>query len=216
MRAILAPNLQPVSHSGNWVRMILRQHAGSALSTSHTRNHPGRFNTVTATYPGFEVLYLAESPLVAQFEVSALLGSPAVFAPSPLSQNWLTVHVTVTLAKVIDLTALQERKTVSTSAQELTGDWRSYYLRSPNWATQQSFWQIIPTQRLAQAVFQDKRRVEGIISYSARVPDRKCLVVFPQNLRQKSGVVVNSATNSVGVNVPIKKMKLPKTRRRTS
>ena len=210
MKANLAQNLQPVAHSGNWVRMLLRQHASSALSTSHTRTHPGRFNTGTAAYPDFEVLYLAESHLVAQFEVSALLGSPAVFTPSPLAQNWLTVHVNVNLAKVVDLTSLQERRIVLTSAQELTGDWRSYYLRSPNWATRQSFWKIIPTQRLARAIFQDMRRIEGIITYSARVPDRKCLVVFPHNLRQKSSVVARSATDSAGAIVPIKKTRLPR------
>jgi len=78
--------------------------------------------------PGFKILYLAENPMVAMFEARVLFGSPSTpggvvpHAARPM----VVLPVTVNLDAVVNLTDDHQATLVSTNAQELTGDWRSY------------------------------------------------------------------------------------------
>jgi len=89
-----------------WFRALEPQFWTTSLATAQTAVIPSRFNAGANATPPFEILYLAENPLVALFEVQALFGTPTqpggVF-PHP-RQAWITVNVTVQLQAVTDLT----------------------------------------------------------------------------------------------------------------
>src|SRR5262249_39150319 len=127
--------------------------------------------------------------LVALFEVQSLLGSPfpnLPYTPNPLpGQHWAQIQVDVLLQAIADLTAAGQRRLVRTTVQELTGDWRGYTLRNPNATLHPPYWTNVPTQKLGSAL-RAVRGLEGFLTYSARVPTRKCLVVFPDRLRKGS------------------------------
>jgi len=88
-----------------WFRALEPQFWTTSLATAQTAVIPSRFNAGANATPPFEILYLAENPLVALFEVQALFGTPTqpggVF-PHP-RQAWITVNVTVQLQAVTDL-----------------------------------------------------------------------------------------------------------------
>jgi hypothetical protein len=130
------------------------------------------------------VLYLAEDHQVALFEVGALHGHPlpegnGMLLPNP-QQAWLLLNVRVVLQKVADLTRVSEQTLLSTTAQELTGDWRGYQKRQPHDSVNQPVG-TAPTQALGQALFA-VRGLEGFRTISARRPSRRILVVFPEKL----------------------------------
>jgi RES domain-containing protein len=184
--------------TGTWYRAINARFWGSFLVTGHTRTIPGRFNAGNTARPGFEILYLAEDPLVALFEVQGLLGSPyppGVYVPSP-SGAWLTLNVHIVLQSVADLTVVSQRRSIATTVQELTGDWRGYLLRNPTPRLTAPFWTNVPTQRLGHALH-TVRALEGFVTYSSRVPTKKNLVIFPGKLRTGSSIVFhNPATGT--------------------
>jgi len=172
---------------GTWFRSIQPQHWLTSLQTAQTRATPGRFNSGTAAIPGFEVLYLAENPMVALFEVQALFGSPA---PGGLvahpRQAWITINVDVILQAVVELTDVAAQNALQTSAQELTGDWRGYQQRTPLASVTGPTGQA-PTQVLGDALFA-VGGLEGFQTISAKLPYHRSLVVFPQKLRPGSQV----------------------------
>jgi RES domain-containing protein len=194
--------------TGTWFRGLNPRYSASPLATAHTATVPGRYNGGTVAHPAFEVLYLAEDHVVALFEVQALLGSPlppAVFLPNPHS-SWTVINVQVQLSQVADLTDAAQRRLIDTTVQELTGDWRGYLLRPASRKLVAPYWTRIPTQRLGAALFRVPR-LEGFITYSARVPTQKNLVVFPQKLQRGSSV---NYSDAAGKTYSI----LPPTRRR--
>jgi hypothetical protein len=142
---------------------------------------PSRYNGGPLAQPPFEILYLAEDPLVAFFEVQALYGSPYQgYAPNP-RKPLISLNVTVNLRRISDITPHGFHRTLETSAQELTGDWYGYQQRrqgigSIPWSTG-----LAPTQELGAAMY-NVPALEGFRTTSAKVPDRKILVVFPQKL----------------------------------
>ena len=131
--------------------------------------------------PAFEVLYLAENPMVALFEARALFGSPLTpggVVPHP-SRPLVTLPILVSLSSVSDLTDPAEAAAIGTNAQELTGDWRSYGTRVGPPAPHTG---VPPTQNLGSALFA-LGSLQGFVSFSATLPDYKILVVFPARLR---------------------------------
>jgi RES domain len=68
--------LPTVPETRTWYRAIQPQFYATSLQTRQTRTIPTRFSAGDAAQPPFELLYLAEDPLVALFEVQALFGSP--------------------------------------------------------------------------------------------------------------------------------------------
>lgn len=170
--------------TGTWYRAIQPQFWVSALATSHTRTIPGRFNAGNSTRPGFEILYLAEDHQVALFEVQALLGSPnpgSIYLPNPRGA-WTILNVDVQLDRIVDLTLPSQRRLIETTAQELTGDWQGYSLRNATPRLSAPHWTNVPTQRLGAALHA-VGGLEGFITYSAKVPTRKNLIVFPRKIR---------------------------------
>lgn len=189
--------------SGVWYRAVRPQFLGATLSFAHTATIPGRFNPGTQQHPGFPVLYLAENQLVALFEVNALLGSPLPnqpYAPNPGSP-WSVVNVQVQLRSVADLTQSAERRIVDTTVQELTGDWRGYMLRNPSARLRAPHFSNVPTQRLGGALH-SVPRLEGFITYSARVPTDRCLVVFPNKLATPSFIRFIDPTTGAIQSIP--------------
>jgi RES domain-containing protein len=132
-----------------WYRAIQPQHWPTALQTSHTTRIPSRYSPATSTNPAFPVLYLAEDHQVALFETEALLGSPLPgrkYIPNP-RQAWIILNVQVTLQAVADLTIVSEQFKLLTTAQELTGDWDCYRLRTLQSSVSQPMG-LAPTQVL--------------------------------------------------------------------
>jgi hypothetical protein len=182
--------LPTVIEGGTWYRAARLHHLPTVLRTAHTKSIPSRFNAGKLSTPAFETLYLADSPLVALFEVQALLGSPTDpggAIPNPAGA-WVIVNAVVRLKTVIDLTDdATVQFSLSTTAQELTGDWRGYQLRnhltpvrSPNG--------VAPTQVLGAAFYGMSPEIEGFVSLSSRVPYSRILCVFPDRLVPGSSV----------------------------
>lgn len=164
----------------------------TALATHHTRTIPGRYNDGTLAKPSFPVLYLAEDPIVALFEVQALVGSPLAVTgihPHPGARTaWTVLKVIVRLQKVADLTELHQQTIFDTNAQELTGDWLAYGYRSPRaMSVGRPSGFPAPTQELGAALH-GVPDLEGFETISAKVPHRRTLVIFPENLHSDSEV----------------------------
>jgi hypothetical protein len=170
--------------TGTWYRAIRPQYFQTALAFAHTATIPGRFNPGSSLHPGFSVLYLAEDPIVALYEVNAMLGSPLPGqpnVPNPASP-WAVLNVAVRLNRVADLCRISQRRLVETTVQELTGDWRGYSLRNPNAVLNPPYWTNVPTQRLGTAL-RAVPKLQGFTTFSARLPTKRILVVFPDRLR---------------------------------
>jgi len=172
---------------GTWYRAIQPQFWPTLLATSHTATIPGRFNAGNSTRPGFEVFYLAEDQLVALFEVRASLGCPlpgGAYIPNPKGA-WTVVNVDIQLNRVAHLTRASQRKLIETTVEELTGDWRGYAFRDPNFAVRPPNRITAPTQLLGAAMFAAKN-LEGFTTYSATWPTRRNRIVFPEKLQTGS------------------------------
>jgi len=151
----------------------------------------------------FEVLYLAETQIVALFEVQGVFGSPSqpggVFA-NP-RRPWTVINVQIRLQDVADLTHVSQQTLLSTSAQELTGDWHGYQQRNSLTSVSEPVG-AAPTQALGAALFVVSG-LEGFLTLSSPLPYHKNLVVFPQKLREGSHVVFHdSATGQYFVIAP--------------
>jgi hypothetical protein len=163
-----------------WFRAIPPRHWLTSLQTSHTRDIHSRFSPGPAANPPFEILYLCENGSIALEEVGAQFRHPVSgrIIANPVSS--LIVNVEVTLHRVIDLTDLSQQQSIDTTAQELTGDWRAYGYRQASSSVPQPTGSA-PTQLLGQALFSEPG-LEGFFVMSAKLPDHRNLVVFPQKL----------------------------------
>ena len=139
-------------------------------------------------HPPFEILYLAEDLQVALFEVEALVGPPGrpggVLAQPRLA--WALINIRVQLQRVADLTVVATQNLLATTAQELTGDWEGYQLRSRRTSISEPVG-LAPTQELGAALY-DVPELEGFRTVSSKVPYTMNLVVFPQKLQPGSRV----------------------------
>ncbi len=184
MRLANCPALNTQPLTGTWYRAVKIPHLmKTPLDAAHTVTIPGRFNPGTVHHPAFPVLYLAEDHLVALFEVYALLGSPMPGLPYVANPNnpWAIINVHVQLSSVANLCRVNQRKLIETTVQELTGDWRGYLLRNPKPSIAPPHWTNIPTQRLGSSL-NALPGLEGFVTYSAKVPTMRTLVIFPDKL----------------------------------
>ena len=151
----------------------------------------------------FPTLYLAESPSVALFEIKAVLGSPflpGMSVPHPRKAGHVMLTVKVVLQDVADLTDVSSAQVpLGTSAQELTGDWFGYQWRNPMTSIAAPTG-IAPTQELGLALA--RTGVEGFRSISSPVPDHKTLIVFPENLKSGSSLIVKDSSGAVIQRIP--------------
>ena len=169
---------------GTWYRAVDPRFLAGALSTIHTTTTPSRFAPGRSAVPAFEILYLAENPMVALFEARALFGSPSTpggVVPHP-SRPLVTLPILVGLSAVADITNPAEATLIETNAQELTGDWRSYATRIPPVGPTAPHTGVPPTQSLGTALFA-LGSSQGFVSFSATLADYKILVVFPDRLK---------------------------------
>ena len=167
--------------TSTWYRAIPPVYLSTALSTSHSRTVPGRFNDSSTSSPAFPVLYLAEDHQLALFEVGALYGSPAPgkTVPNPRSSTTI-LNVNVTLNAVADLTSILEQIFFDTSVQELTGDWRGFKSRNASTSVKVPTG-TAPTQELGAALYAVPG-LEGFLAVSAKLPTQMNLIVFPDKL----------------------------------
>ena len=192
---------QPLT--GTWFRAIRPKLFSTAISYRHTTTIPGRFNGGSISRSSFPVVYLGEDKIVTLFEVAAVLGSPLpgqAFVPNP-ANPWTIINVAVRLSRIVDLTQPSQRRLIGTSVQELTGDWRGYALRNFHPTLKPPYWTNVPTQRLGAALFATAG-VEGFLTYSAKVPTRRNLVIFPTKLRTGSVVRFTDPSNGRVHSIP--------------
>jgi hypothetical protein len=188
---------------GTWYRVVPRPFSSYALAHAHTKTAPSRFNE---GHGAFSTLYFCEDPLVAMFEVEALLGSLySTWLPVP-GRNWSTFSLLVKLQSVVDLTQAAGQTSLATTAQELTGDWLCYQLRSASTPVSQPAGVPAPTQVLGAALHAVSG-VEGFIAISAKVPTRRNLVVFPDKLLPKSSLECRDEKGKLLYKIPLRRRK---------
>jgi RES domain len=179
------PRLPVTPENATWYRAIQPQFLPTALNSSSARS---RFN------PGpllgtakFDLLYFAEDPQAALFEVQAMLGSPYVpgGAVANPRRTFTIINAMVLLNNVCDLTDVAAQQMLQTDAQHLTGDWEGYQFRGPPTPITAPSG-VAPTQELGEALY--RAGVEGFRSISAKVPHVRTLIVFPQNLLAGSNI----------------------------
>jgi hypothetical protein len=152
---------------------------GSAISTKHTPRITTRFSPGSPSNPTFEILYLAENPMVALFEAQSLYGSPTKpggVVPNP-TRAVVTMNIAVKISDTVDLTDPGEANLLDTNAQELTGDWLSFSNRAggaPHAGRS-------PTQELGEELYR-LGAFKGFVSFSAKLPDYRVLGVFTSQL----------------------------------
>ena len=78
--------LKPWPETRVWYRVVGLGYLSSALATTHTSKVASRFNAGDRANPPFEILYLAENPVVAMYEAQALAGT--VTMPGRIGYRW--------------------------------------------------------------------------------------------------------------------------------
>jgi RES domain-containing protein len=120
---------------------------------------------------GFDSIYLANDPITAFIEVSALVLLPG--GPVPVrSAPWVVVSVDGIINNLLNLTDPASLTALGTTAQEMTGSW----VTTPH----------PPTQLLGQLAY-DSGRIAGIQYASAKHPGGVNLVVFPDRITIAAG-----------------------------
>jgi RES domain len=184
-----------------WYRAIDINYLPSALQTAHTRASSSRYNPGPLLLPAdqFEILYLAGDPVTALFEFQAVFGDPASPIPNP-RVSATVLNVRVVLHAIYDLTDFADAQVpLSTTAQELTGDWRGYQARGPHRPIPLPVGQA-PTQELGTHIF--RSGIEGLLTLSAKMPTNQNLVIFPQNLRSGSTVTYTDSSGRILHHIP--------------
>lgn len=179
---MLAAGSPSPRETGTWYRAVRLAHLNTPINTAHTRATPSRFSAGPNASQPFEILYLTETPQVAQFEIGALAGDPLVVGGTLNAPgSFAVVHVKVVLQRVADLTVVSQQNLIETTAQELTGDWRGYRQRAVATAPVQEPVGTAPTQDLGEALFAVPG-IEGFRTLSARLAYHRNLVLFPEKL----------------------------------
>lgn len=173
--------------NGTWYRAINPAFLPTALQSSHTRTVYTRFNA-GPLLPGaaqYEILYFADDPITAMYEVDAVFGPPGSAIANPLA-NYVVLNVQIILSDVCDLTDVHHAQVpLATTAQELTGDFDGYQLRGPGKRIVAPTG-IAPTQELGRSLL--ATGAEGFRSISAKLSNNRTLMIFPQNLRAGSRI----------------------------
>ncbi len=184
MKLAACPKLSLRPENRIWFRAFDPKHIVTPLGAAHTVTFPTRFSPGPHSLKPFQIMYFSENHVVCLREVEALLGSLKMTPfPNP-SSAWTIINVSVSLQRVADLTVPGEQKRLGTTAQELTGDWEGYQMRNPLSSVPHPVG-TAPTQDLGEALFSIPG-IEGFRTLSAKVPDQRNLVVFPQKLLKGS------------------------------
>ena len=160
-----------------WYRAVRVAHAANSLAWHHTRTQNTRFKHAAATFP---LLYFAPDSTTALLEVRALLGHPRIGSLVPLPGSWLAVKVVIRLDRVADLRTAGERTKIPTTAQELTGDWLDYTVRTAR-SSEVSSSPPAPTQQIGEVLYRQSN-CQGFLAPSAKNSVLPNLVVFPDRV----------------------------------
>lgn len=188
--------------TGTWFRALDPRHLPTALSTTHTRCAPSRYNAGPLLSPSqqFETFYLAADSFTAMYEYRAVFADNRGNIVSNPNTSVAVLNVQVTLHEVFDLTDVGSAQVpLDTTAQELTGDWRGYQVRSPLTSIPGPVG-MAPTQELGLAI--SGTGIEGFQTISATVPACRVLVILPRNFRTGSTVIFRDSTGRVLHRVP--------------
>jgi len=164
------------------------------LSAAHTLPTVSRFK---AKSDSFQILYLAQDSIVAQFEARALLGS--ISAPIAAPGSFAVMKVNVRLSAVVDLSDVPNQVSLDTTAQELTGDWSGYHLRGSSTRVRSPVGKA-PTQDLGLELF-DESNLTSFLSVSAQIPTRQTLMVFPTELGANDYIELEDPSSGTTVRV---------------
>jgi hypothetical protein len=151
--------------------------------------------------PGFELLYLALDQNTALLEKQAQFGSPysqpVSYIAAPRMSRMIVIDVGVDLQNVIDLANITAHTTLATTAQELTGDWIGYEMRSMTIRNPVLAAPVgeAPTQVLGWELFQEPG-VEGMRVISAKDATTCCLMVFTHKLQRPGSLVWDDPNTS--------------------
>ena len=163
-----------------------------------SRTSRNRFNDGSGT---FALHYLAASPFIALIEAAALHGAYATgFVAAPQPRSWTVYHYEIVgpPLDIVDFADPIGRSQVSTTVQELTGDWLGYHHRHQHMpATPPPVHgspPASPTQELARRVYR-LPDVRGFLAPSAKVPLTANLVLFFHRL--PPGVLRHRGTATV-------------------
>ena len=166
-----------------WYRAVLPLYWRDPLGYNHTYKKPSRFSAGKGAYP---LLYLAPDPITALLEVQALIRLAKFYLrpPSRAVPSYGVFSVRVNIKTAMDFGDPSLRQFARYTAQELTGDWRTYVLRNPLGPSPQvrSATKIAPTQALGNSLAKARPDLEGFLSPSAVRPTVSNLVLFPDRL----------------------------------
>ncbi len=183
-KKILSPYFQP--HNAVWFRGVKLQYSAKPLHYTHTVTAPSRFSPATPAKPAYPLLYFSESHDVALLEVKAIVNlsgySRTISNPY---DSWAIFNPSVRLNAILDLTDLAVQQLFATNFQELTGDWLGYWVRTLSNGSVRGVPQAAPTQILGEALYHISE-LQGFLTISAKAPDRKNLVIFPDKLKAPS------------------------------
>lgn len=159
-----------------WYRATLG--ARKPFEFDHTSRTTTRFSSANAQY---FLLYLAADPITALLEVEAVVATHNPPQTHYIRPNAYTVWpISVALGNVVDFGDPHCRSVVETSAQELTGDWRTELPVAGGPPAVRSIVSEAPTQQLGAAL--DNLDSEGFLAPSAKAPTISNLVVFPHRV----------------------------------
>ena len=168
--------LEPRLFYGQGYRVFSPKYIRSPISTQGAFGYGGRYNP-----KGIHALYIAEDPVTGLAE-NRLIVSPQ---SSPLYRpaTRILLALEYRLQRVLDLSDTQVLEALSTSYQELTGDWEPYNYQG----------KTAPTQQLGAAVFASGQ-FEAIRYPSAQNRQQHNLAVFKERLLPQSHVRVMDAS----------------------
>lgn len=157
---------------GQGYRVFSPKYIRSPISTQGAFGYGGRYNP-----KGIHALYVAEDPVTGLAE-NRLIVSPQ---SSPLYRpaTRILLALEYRLQRVLDLSEARVLQSLSSSYQELTGDWEPYAYQG----------QTAPTQQLGAAVFASGH-FEALRYPSAQNRQQHNLVVFKERLLPHSHVRV--------------------------
>jgi hypothetical protein len=179
----------PTRVEGNtWYRGFDPKFTASPLDAAHTVDVASRFSLGKRSTRPYEILYFAETHEVALYEIGAMLGSRAVPNGNAANKHVSStiINVRVNLHKIVDLTDSAIQRQLETTAQELTGDWRSYAPHS-HATYAKGHVAVAPTQQLGEELFKVPD-LEGFVTLSAKCPDHMILGVFTEKLHSGSEI----------------------------
>lgn len=165
------------------------QYAAKPLHYAHTVTAPSRFSPATPTKPAYPLLYFSEGHHIALLEVKAIVNLSGYNQTiSNPYDSWASFNPGVVLSAILDLTDITVQQILQTNYQELTGDWFGYWVRTLSNGSVRGNQQAAPTQKLGEALY-CLPGLQGFLTISAKAPDRKNLVVFPDKITPADGKI---------------------------